>query len=727
MKKFLTIVCCLSMLVSMFTVQAFAVSPDAEITNSNYDAYLDGLEKELNGDNVISSTTKEDYKFGQYGRVHFDGWYVKVTDCLIDGLKIKLTIVADEGYTLPDALPDKPSRNDPNITFPQTPRIIGTTGRSGDTRYTLNNDGSATLEFLAKDLAYEKQGFGAAQDQYYSVPVLAYAVAIKDGENTNTYLKDYVFVNVEHRAAAHGYLGYEESIDGIDFRMDGSRTYLTKKNSTLRVYTRQQDGFAPMEVEYNVNPIVTGVTDSRDATDYRNRYIVFNVGPNSISSKEVMYQPTYFTVNVYDYTANAWVRVGAYDYYHNDNNINIAELVGDRFQLNGRRITGFNAQTYVYDKTMSQVRTRTMTSEEVSLDYTVNTKASDFNIQWTNTGVDKINGSRDSSLRLRQGDVYITPRYTNEYTVSFVDYNNNVLKTESVLAGQDASAPEEPSREGYLFTGWDSEFTNVQSDLTVIAQYQEIPAAETFTVTFIDYDGRVISRQEVISGADAAAPANPTRNGYLFTGWDSEFTNVQSDLTITAEYEAEEVDEPVNPPTPPTPTTPPTSTPPVTIIAPPLPTVTVAPAPTGTATIIPDPETPLAGGETEPVQIDDPQVPMANAGSGSWALVNLISTVLTVLFGIVILLGKLKKQEEAENEEEVNELKRRKWTKVIGVILAIVSVIVFFVTEDMSMPMVMTDKWTLLMVVMAVINLVVLAVGRKFKQDDDKDQGLQRA
>ena len=98
-----------------------------------------------------------------------------------------------------------------------------------------------------------------------------------------------------------------------------------------------------------------------------------------------------------------------------------------------------------------------------------------------------------------------------------------------------------------------------------------------------------------------------------------------------------------------------------------------------------------------------------------------------MLFGIIILLGKLKKQEEAENEEEANELKRRKWTKVIGVIVAIVSVVVFFITEDMSMPMVMTDKWTLLMVVMAVINLVVLAIGRKWKQDDDQDQGLQRA
>ena len=35
----------------------------------------------------------------------------------------------------------------------------------------------------------------------------------------------------------------------------------------------------------------------------------------------------------------------------------------------------------------------------------------------------------------------------------------------------------------------------------------------------------------------ATAPANPTREGYTFTGWDKDFSNVQSDLIITAQYE----------------------------------------------------------------------------------------------------------------------------------------------------------------------------------------------
>ncbi len=61
---------------------------------------------------------------------------------------------------------------------------------------------------------------------------------------------------------------------------------------------------------------------------------------------------------------------------------------------------------------------------------------------------------------------------------------------------------------------------------------------ETFTVTFVDHDGTVLKTCEnVESGTAAAAPSDPTREGYTFIGWDKEFDNVTSDLTITAQYE----------------------------------------------------------------------------------------------------------------------------------------------------------------------------------------------
>ena len=141
-------------------------------------------------------------------------------------------------------------------------------------------------------------------------------------------------------------------------------------------------------------------------------------------------------------------------------------------------------------------------------------------------------------------DIVVTAQYSaNTYTVTFKDWNGTVLKTQQVQYGGAATAPANPTRAGYTFTGWDKAFTNVTANLVVTAQY----SINTYTVTFKDWNGTVLKTQQVQYGGAATAPANPTRTGYTFTGWDKAFTNVTANLVVTAQYVQ---NEPVSTPVP---------------------------------------------------------------------------------------------------------------------------------------------------------------------------------
>ncbi|MBQ4341978.1 MAG: InlB B-repeat-containing protein, partial [Clostridia bacterium] len=118
-------------------------------------------------------------------------------------------------------------------------------------------------------------------------------------------------------------------------------------------------------------------------------------------------------------------------------------------------------------------------------------------------------------------------------TVTFKDWNGTTLKTEQVIEGGSATAPADPTRVGYTFTGWDKAFTKVTANLTVTAQY----TINTYTVTFKDWDGTTLKTQTVNYGGSATAPTDPIRDGYTFIGWDKAFTNVTANLVVTALYE----------------------------------------------------------------------------------------------------------------------------------------------------------------------------------------------
>ena len=145
-----------------------------------------------------------------------------------------------------------------------------------------------------------------------------------------------------------------------------------------------------------------------------------------------------------------------------------------------------------------------------------------------------LNGNQKIDYSVIKTNTIITAEYSFiKYDVVFQDYDGTILKEEVVEYSSAATAPADPTREGYTFTGWDADFSFISSDLYVKAQYN----INKYEVVFKDYDGTVLSTQEVEYLADAVAPADPTRTGYTFKAWDKAFADITADLEVTAQYD----------------------------------------------------------------------------------------------------------------------------------------------------------------------------------------------
>ncbi|HAQ55993.1 MAG TPA: hypothetical protein DCR44_01080 [Acholeplasmatales bacterium] len=119
------------------------------------------------------------------------------------------------------------------------------------------------------------------------------------------------------------------------------------------------------------------------------------------------------------------------------------------------------------------------------------------------------------------------------HQVTFVDEDGTVLKTATIFTdGAAAIAPSNPTKTGYTFTGWDTGYGSITSDLWVEATYDIF----YYTATFKDYDGTTLSTSTVLNGTAATAPASPTRVGYQFNGWDTSFASLTGNITVTATY-----------------------------------------------------------------------------------------------------------------------------------------------------------------------------------------------
>lgn len=105
--------------------------------------------------------------------------------------------------------------------------------------------------------------------------------------------------------------------------------------------------------------------------------------------------------------------------------------------------------------------------------------------------------------------------------------------------------------------------------------------------------------------------------------------------------------------------------------------------------------------------IADETVPMGAPHAG-WALINLLSLIATVIAAVCMLLTIRRKSEDSED----------RISKLLGIIPAVGAVELFILTENLLNPMVLTDRWTVLMLLILAVELVLAAVTRREREEN---------
>ena len=125
----------------------------------------------------------------------------------------------------------------------------------------------------------------------------------------------------------------------------------------------------------------------------------------------------------------------------------------------------------------------------------------------------------------------------NQYTITFDTNGGSEIAPITQDYGTEITAPDNPTRKGYTFKGWDKEIpeTMPAENITVKAQWK----INQYTITFDTNGGSEIAPITQDYGTEITAPYNPTRKGYTFKGWDKEIpeTMPAENITVKAQWE----------------------------------------------------------------------------------------------------------------------------------------------------------------------------------------------
>ena len=152
-----------------------------------------------------------------------------------------------------------------------------------------------------------------------------------------------------------------------------------------------------------------------------------------------------------------------------------------------------------------------------------------------------IGWDRDIPKTMPAENITVTAQWEiNQYTITFDTNGGSEIAPITQDYGTEITAPDNPTRKGYTFKGWDKEIpeTMPAENITVTAQWE----INRYTITFDTAGGSEIAPITQDYGTNITAPADPTREGYTFIGWDKAIptTMPAENITVTAQWKDSE-------------------------------------------------------------------------------------------------------------------------------------------------------------------------------------------
>ena len=152
-----------------------------------------------------------------------------------------------------------------------------------------------------------------------------------------------------------------------------------------------------------------------------------------------------------------------------------------------------------------------------------------------------IGWDRDIPKTMPAENITVTAQWEiNQYTITFDTNGGSEIAPITQDYGTEITAPDNPTRKGYTFKGWDKEIpeTMPAENITVKAQWE----INQYTIAFDTNGGSEIATITQDYGTEITAPADPTREGYTFIGWDKAIptTMPAENITVTAQWKDSE-------------------------------------------------------------------------------------------------------------------------------------------------------------------------------------------